>query len=72
MSTRKPRDFAPMSITDMNRNFEQSAADPRKRKRSAWDEMCDSPACHFLTCMYLFDACKGCDMDNCGACCDQL
>ena len=70
MSTRKPRDFAPMSIADMNRNFEPSAAN--KRKKNAWDTMCDSPACHFLTCMFLFDACKGCDMSNCGACCDAM
>ena len=70
MSTRKPRDFAPMSIADMNRDYEPSAA--QKRKRNGWDEMCSSPVCHFLTCMFLFDACKGCDMSNCGACCDAM
>ena len=71
MSTRKPRDFAPMSIADMSRNFEASAAE-KKKKRSAWDEMCDSPACHFLTCYCLIGSCKGCDFTDCGACCNAM
>lgn len=69
--SRKPRDFAPMSIDDMNRNFEPSASD-KKRKRTCWDEMCSNPICNFITCYYLCDGCKGCDLNNCGACCDQL
>ena len=69
MSTRKPREFAPMSIADMSRNFEPAAATYRKSKKSAWDELCESPACHFLTCMWIFGACKGCDPSDCGACC---
>ena len=68
MSTRKLREFAPMSISDMSREFEPAAV--RKKKRSSWEILCESPACHFLTCMWIFGACEGCNPGKCGQCCE--